>query len=67
MAAAGGDRGSPNQPEHAAFKAGHGADPIAAERENEEAGAMTDAAGGGTKARAEGRLPVRPTGTTERS
>jgi hypothetical protein len=66
MAAAGGDHGSPNQPSTPPSKR-HGADPIAAERENEEAGAMTDAAGGGTKARAEGRLPVRPTGTTERS
>jgi len=39
----------PEPAEHAAVKAGHGADPIAGEGQDEEAGSVADAAGGGAK------------------
>src|SRR5262249_23391184 len=46
--------------EHTAVKAGHDADPIAGEAENEKAGPVADASGGGTKVGSERRLTVRP-------
>src|SRR5262249_15505772 len=45
--------------EHAVVEARHGADPIAREGEDEEAGPVADAAGGSAKVRPERRLTIR--------
>ena len=45
--------------EHAVVEASHGADPIAGESEDEEAGPMADACGG-AKVGPERRLTIRP-------
>jgi hypothetical protein len=49
----------PEPAEHAAIKTEHGADPIAGEGEDEEAGSVADAAGGSAKVGSERRLPIR--------
>src|SRR6185369_8226269 len=50
----------PEPTEHAALETDHGADPIAGETEDEEAGSVADAAGGSAKVCSERRLPIRP-------
>jgi hypothetical protein len=46
--------------EHTAVEARHGADPIAGEGKDEEAGTMTEATGRGAKVGPERRLTIRP-------
>lgn len=51
------------QPEpwkHAVVEAGHDANPIASEGQDDEARPLADAAGGGTKVGSERRLTIRP-------
>jgi hypothetical protein len=45
--------------EHAVLEAGHGADPVAGEGEDDEAGPMADTAGGRAQVNPERRLTIR--------
>src|SRR5260370_40313625 len=45
--------------EHVVVETGHGADPVAGEGEDEQAGAVADAAGGGAQVGAERQLTIR--------
>src|SRR3981081_531770 len=46
--------------EHVVVETGHGADPVAGEGEDEQAGAVADASGGGAKVGPERQLTIRP-------
>src|ERR1700687_2686640 len=50
----------PERWEDVVVETGHGADPVAGEGEDEQAGAVADAAGGGAQVGAESQLTIRP-------
>jgi hypothetical protein len=52
--------GKPEPWEHGVVEAGHGANPVAGEGEDEQAGPVADAAGAGAKVGPERRLTIRP-------